>query len=82
MQCPRCYYNFCWVCLQQAKGQKHYKERPQCLEEDAHLQPETLTKEMIIEYIGNYEQYINLKFCAKSPCCGTIVHKDDRNNLL
>jgi hypothetical protein len=30
MQCPVCHHGFCWVCLKPAKGQKHFKENPQC----------------------------------------------------
>lgn len=34
MQCPRCHHHFCWVCLHDAKGLKHYKEKPECLVEE------------------------------------------------
>ena len=37
MQCPVCYHNFCWVCLKPAKGQKHFKENPQCAVEAGSL---------------------------------------------
>ena len=46
MQCPKCHHDFCWVCLHNAKGQKHYKERPDCLEEDPHLLPYELKSEI------------------------------------
>ncbi len=35
MQCPKCFKDFCWVCLNNAKGLKHFKERVECnIEED------------------------------------------------
>lgn len=43
MQCPRCNHHFCWTCLGDAKGLKHYKEKPDCLAEEPTLQPEHLT---------------------------------------
>ena len=46
MQCPKCFHHFCWACLHDAKGLKHYKEKPECVEEERHLQPEYLTAEM------------------------------------
>ena len=37
MECPKCYHKFCWVCLHDAKGKKHFLERPDCLQEEPHL---------------------------------------------
>jgi len=37
MQCPKCFQNFCWVCLQNAKGLKHFKERIDCTIEAGNL---------------------------------------------
>jgi hypothetical protein len=34
MQCPKCFLHFCWGCMAQAKGQKHYKENLDCLDEE------------------------------------------------
>jgi hypothetical protein len=43
MQCPKCRHDFCWACLGDAKGMKHYKERAECIPEEPFLQPEALT---------------------------------------
>lgn len=43
MQCPKCFQHFCWVCLHNAKGMKHFKERVDCNIEEGNLQPEELT---------------------------------------
>jgi hypothetical protein len=37
----------CWACGNPAKGQKHFKENPQCLDEVASLLPNEVTIEMI-----------------------------------
>jgi hypothetical protein len=37
----------CWACGKPAKGQKHFKENPDCLNEDGSLLPEQVTTEMI-----------------------------------
>ena len=80
MQCPRCFHHFCWVCLHDAKGQKHYKEKPECLNEDDYLQPEELTFDLKNKYLKEGEEYINLKFCAKCPHCQAINEKKTRAN--
>lgn len=69
MQCPKCHHHFCWVCLGDAKGMKHYKERPDCGIEEPHLQPEHLTWEIKSKHLNEGEDYVNLKFCAKCPTC-------------
>jgi uncharacterized ferredoxin-like protein len=43
MQCPICYHNFCWTCLNPAKGQKHFKENQNCTIEEPTLQPFEVT---------------------------------------
>ena len=82
MQCPKCFHYFCWVCLHNAKGQKHYKERPQCLQEEGTLQPEELSFDLKIKHLGEHEDFINLKFCAKCPLCGAINEKRTKVNAL
>jgi hypothetical protein len=82
MQCPKCHHHFCWVCLHDAKGMKHYKEKPDCIPEDGTLQPEHLTQELKSKYLGEYEDYTNLRFCAKCPHCEAINEKKTRLNLL
>lgn len=69
MQCPKCHHHFCWVCLGDAKGMKHYKERPDCGIEEPHLQPEHLTWDIKSKHLNEGEDYLNLKFCAKCPTC-------------
>jgi hypothetical protein len=49
MQCPRCFTWFCWACLSNAKGQKHFKEKPECKSLDGVFQPEQVTEQMKFE---------------------------------
>ena len=80
MQCPRCHTWFCWVCLSNAKGQKHFKENTKCYSLDGAFQPEELTKEMKDKHMG--VNYTNLRFCAKCPQCDTINEKKTKVNAL
>lgn len=82
MQCPRCYHHFCWVCLHDAKGLKHYKENPDCEIEDGRLQPEAITPHLKEKYLMEGEDYVNLKFCAKCPHCNAVNEKRTRKNAL
>lgn len=82
MQCPKCYHHFCWVCLNDAKGLKHFKEKPECLEEEPALQPDYITQELKNKYLAEGEDYINLKFCAKCPHCNAINEKKTKINAF
>lgn len=61
---------------------KHYKEKPECGNEDPHLQPEHLTNEIKSKHLADGDDYINLKFCAKCPNCDEINEKKSRCNLF
>ena len=47
IQCPKCFQYMCWACGVQAKGQKHYKEKPEHWDDKGTLLPKEVTKEMI-----------------------------------
>jgi hypothetical protein len=68
--------------LHDAKGLKHYKERPECLIEDDFLQPEELTADLKVKHLNEGEDYVNLKFCARCPHCNAINEKKTRLNAL
>ena len=68
--------------MHDAKGLKHFKERPDCNIEEGSLQPEELTAEIKQKHLSEYEEYINLKFCAKCPHCNAINEKKTRANAL
>ena len=71
------------MCLNQAKGQKHYKESPNHWSDEGHLQPGDLTKEILERHVGEQEDpYVNIKFCCKCPGCGGINRKRGRKNML
>ena len=73
VQCLVCYNWFCWVCLGSAKGQKHFKERPDHWSDEGHIQPIDVTLELIERYMGSRDNpYVNIKFCCKCPRCGGI----------
>lgn len=82
MQCPKCFQHFCWVCLQNAKGLKHFKDREDCNIEDGNLQPEELTQEIKSKYLKEGEDYVNLKFCAKCPACSAVNEKKTKANAM
>ena len=82
MQCPKCFHWFCWVCLHDAKGQKHYKEKPECKEELSSLQPDYINAELKQKYLPEGEDYINLKFCAQCPDCKAVNEKKTRQNMM
>ena len=83
VQCTKCWHWFCWVCLQQAKGQKHFKERPDHWSDEGHHQPVEVTTELIERYLGMQDDpYVNVKTCCKCPRCGAINRKKGRKNLL
>lgn len=83
MQCPKCHQHFCWACLQPAKGQKHYKERLECLPEDPFRQVEELSKELKDEVMDVLrDDFLNLRFCARCPSCDQICQKTGTNNLI
>lgn len=83
IQCTQCWTWFCWVCLNSAKGQKHFKEKPDHWSDEGYIQPVEVTLEMIEQYMGMHEDpYINIKFCCKCPSCGGINRKRGRKNLL
>lgn len=82
IQCPKCFKYLCYACGAEAKGQKHFKERPQCLNVAASILPEELTLEMKEKNIGQNGDYINLKFCARCPNCREINEKKSKVNAL
>lgn len=66
-----------------AKGQKHYKEKPDHWSDKGHLQPLEVTLEMIERFLGLQEDpYINIKFCVKCPHCSEINRKKGRKNMI
>jgi hypothetical protein len=81
-QCVKCHTQFCWVCGGVAKGQKHFKERPQCKELAGSFLPEQVTQELKDKHMGANSDYINLKFCAKCPHCEEINEKKTKVNSL
>ena len=71
------------MCLGGAKGQKHFKERPDHWSDEGHIQPIDVTLELIERYLGSPENpYVNIKYCCKCPRCGGINQKRGRRNLL
>lgn len=83
MQCPICFNWFCWVCLNPAKGQKHFKENPNCSIEQGNLQPLEVTPELIQKYMGvDRSPFINTRFCALCPRCNCLNQKTTKNNML
>jgi len=83
MQCPKCFTYFCWGCLHQAKGLKHYKERPECVPEEPFDQVERLTQELKEQQMHPAsEDFLNLKFCARCPRCEAINQKQGTRNAL
>jgi len=83
VQCTQCWQWFCWVCLQQAKGQKHYKENPNHWSDEGHLQPEDVTLDLIKRFFGtDHDPYVNIKLCVRCPSCGNINQKHGRKNFL
>lgn len=82
VQCPRCNHYFCWSCNSVAKGQKHFKEKPQCRELAGVFQPEEVTQELREKHIGSHEDYINIKFCVQCPGCKSINEKKTKVNAL
>lgn len=47
VQCTKCWTFMCWSCGNVAKGQKHFKEHPECMAEDPSLLPVDVTDELI-----------------------------------
>jgi hypothetical protein len=68
--CSRCFQQFCWACSLPAKGQKHYKEKPECIDEIPHILPKEVTDEMIEKNLGfTSSPFINIRYCARCPKC-------------
>ena len=83
VQCTQCHQYFCWACNNPAKGQKHYKEKPQCLDEASTLLPLEVTAEMVEKYMGMSEDpYIDVRTVVKCPHCGEINRKKGTANML
>ena len=83
VQCPRCFQEFCWACLSKAKGQKHFKENPGCKSLDGVFQLDFITQQMKDEgAITEYNDYVNLKFCARCPGCNQINEKKTKCNAI
>lgn len=80
VQCTRCHGWFCWTCLSPAKGQKHFKENPQC--KDLTFLPDVLSQDIKEKFITEGQDYVNLKFCARCPCCKGLNEKRSRVNRL
>lgn len=47
VQCTKCFGYFCWTCGASAKGQKHYKEKPDHFSDEGTLLPYEVTPEII-----------------------------------
>lgn len=83
VQCTICFHYMCWACGKPAKGQKHFKENPDCIDEEKSLLPEHITAEMIQKFLGYQDDpTINLKHCALCPRCGELNQKHGTLNLL
>jgi hypothetical protein len=84
IQCPKCFQSFCWACNAPAKGQKHYKEKPDHHSDEGTLLPESVTEEIINKHCNEDVSWINIKFCALCPQagCGKINRKVGRANRL
>lgn len=83
LQCTVCFTWMCWACGVPAKGQKHFKEHPECLEEEGTLLPPSLTQELISKHLGlDHDPYINIKHCAACPQCKTINQKTGKLNTI
>ena len=52
VQCTICFHYMCWACGKPAKGQKHFKENPECIDEKRSLLPAEVTTEMIQQFLG------------------------------
>lgn len=47
IQCPKCFKEFCWACNAPAKGQKHYKEKPDHWDDQGTILPPEVTEDVI-----------------------------------
>lgn len=47
VQCTKCFGYFCWTCGATAKGQKHYKEKPDHWSDEGTLLPTSVTQEIV-----------------------------------
>ena len=84
VQCPKCYQYMCWACGSQAKGQKHYKEKPGHYDDAGTLLPLNVTKEIIQKFANENLEWVNLKLCAFCPDsnCKQINQKEGDANLI
>ena len=73
----------CWNCGAPAKGQKHFKESPECYSDEGTILPFSVTDEMIQKYLGlAQDPCINVKYCAFCPKCMHINPKRGTLNML
>lgn len=73
----------CWACGKPAKGQKHFKENPECLDEKRSLLPQEVTTEMIQQFLGLQDDpTVNIRQCAFCPHCAEVNQKRGTKNAL
>lgn len=84
VQCTKCFTHFCWYCNAVAKGQKHYKEKPDHWSDEGCILPVEVTQEIISQKANENVSWINLKFAAKCPDeqCSKINIKEGTNNKI
>lgn len=85
IQCPKCFLYMCWHCGNPAKGQKHFKEKPDHYSDEGTLLPEEVTPEIIAKYAsGQNIEWVNLKFTVlcPTPGCNKISIKTGDANTI